>query len=80
MSDNREDRPIGIRDVATRAGVSPATASRALNGSATVSTELRGRVLEAARALGYRPNNLARSLRRQRTDTICAASGPTPSG
>ncbi len=70
MSDNREDRPIGIRDVATRAGVSPATASRALNGSATVSTELRSRVLEAARALGYRPNNLARSLRRQRTDTI----------
>ena len=70
MPDTREDRPVGIRDVATRAGVSPATASRALNGTATVSDELRARVLEAAGALGYRPNNLARSLRRQRTDTI----------
>ncbi|MET0771695.1 MAG: LacI family DNA-binding transcriptional regulator [Candidatus Limnocylindrales bacterium] len=70
MPDTREDRPVGIRDVATRAGVSPATASRALNGTATVSSELRARVLEAAGALGYRPNNLARSLRRQRTDTI----------
>lgn len=65
-----EDRPVGIRDVATRARVSPATASRALNGTATVSAELRARVLEAAGELGYRPNNLARSLRRQRTDTI----------
>lgn len=70
MPQTSEDRPVGIRDVATRAGVSPATASRALNGSATVSLELRSRVLEAAGALGYRPNNLARSLRRQRTDTI----------
>jgi DNA-binding LacI/PurR family transcriptional regulator len=70
MPDTREDRPVGIRDVATRAGVSPATASRALNGTATVSDHLRARVLEAAGALGYRPNNLARSLRRQRTDTI----------
>jgi DNA-binding LacI/PurR family transcriptional regulator len=70
MSESREDRPVGIRDVATRAGVSPATASRALNGTATVSAELRTRVLEAAGDLGYRPNNLARSLRRQRTDTI----------
>lgn len=70
MSDPQEERPVGIRDVAHRAGVSPATASRALNGSATVSDELKTRVLEAAAALGYRPNNLARSLRRQRTDTI----------
>jgi DNA-binding LacI/PurR family transcriptional regulator len=70
MVDREEDRPVGIRDVASRAGVSPATASRALNGSPTVSNALRDRVLEAAAVLGYRPNNLARSLRRQRTDTI----------
>lgn len=61
---------MGIRDVATFARVSPATASRALNGSATVSDALRERVQVAAATLGYRPNNLARSLRRQRTDTI----------
>jgi DNA-binding LacI/PurR family transcriptional regulator len=70
MARHRQDRPVGIRDVATRAGVSPATASRALNGSAIVSDVLRARVLDAAGSLGYRPNNLARSLRRQRTDTI----------
>jgi DNA-binding LacI/PurR family transcriptional regulator len=70
MPDQQEERPVGIRDVANRAGVSAATASRALNGSATVSDDLRVRVVEAASALGYRPNNLARSLRRQRTDTI----------
>lgn len=70
MPKHHQDRPVGIRDVATRAGVSPATASRALNGSATVSDALRARVLDAASSLGYRPNNLARSLRRQRTDTI----------
>ena len=70
MPDPQEERPVGIRDVASRAGVSPATASRALNGSVTVSDELRSRVLDAASALGYRPNNLARSLRRQRTETI----------
>lgn len=70
MPTHRQDRPVGIRDVATRAGVSPATASRALNGSATVSDALRTRVLDAASSLGYRPNTLARSLRRQRTDTI----------
>lgn len=70
MTKHRHDRPVGIRDVADRAGVSPATASRALNGSATVSEALRSRVFEAADDLGYRPNSLARSLRRQRTDTI----------
>ncbi|MEZ4595327.1 MAG: LacI family DNA-binding transcriptional regulator [Chloroflexota bacterium] len=70
MAKHRQERPVGIRDVASRAGVSPATASRALNGAVTVSDPLRVRVLEAASSLGYRPNNLARSLRRQRTDTI----------
>lgn len=61
---------MGIRDVARLARVSPATASRVLNGSTTVAEDLRVRVLGAATRLGYRPNSLARSLRRQRTDTI----------
>ncbi len=67
---SKSDRPVGIREVASRAHVSPATASRALNGSVAVSDVLRARVLEAADRLGYRPNSLARSLRRQRTQTI----------
>jgi DNA-binding LacI/PurR family transcriptional regulator len=70
MAKHRQERAVGIRDVATLAAVSPATASRALNGSVTVSDSLRTRVFEAAAVLGYRPNTLARSLRRQRTDTI----------
>lgn len=59
-----------MKDVAQRAGVSSATVSRTLNGDANVSEEVRERVLEAVRVLGYRPNRVARSLRRQTTETI----------
>ncbi len=56
-----------INDVAARAGVSVATVSRALNGKSTVDPALAARVHDAATELGYHPNGLARSLRRQRT-------------
>lgn len=59
-----------INDVATRAGVSTATVSRALNGKATVDPELAGRVLAAAEELGYRPNGPARNLRKQETAVL----------
>jgi DNA-binding LacI/PurR family transcriptional regulator len=52
------------------ARVSPATASRALNGDLTVRPDRRARVAAAAAELGYRPNALARNLRRQRTSAI----------
>jgi LacI family transcriptional regulator len=52
-----------IYDVARRAGVSPATVSRVLNGH-PVDAALTARVRDAAGALGYRPNSLARNLRR----------------
>jgi uroporphyrinogen decarboxylase len=45
----------GIREVAQRAGVSVATASRVFNQTAPVSPELTERVLQAARELGYSP-------------------------
>jgi LacI family transcriptional regulator len=54
-----------ISDVASRAGVSTATVSRALNGKSTVDPELAARVLAAAEELGYQPNGPARNLRRQ---------------
>ncbi|MEJ5943966.1 LacI family DNA-binding transcriptional regulator [Pseudokineococcus basanitobsidens] len=57
-----------LSDVARMAGVSPATASRALNGVSTVDPALARRVLEAATSLDYRPNGVARNLRRRRTD------------
>ncbi|MGH3098764.1 MAG: LacI family DNA-binding transcriptional regulator, partial [Streptosporangiales bacterium] len=47
---------VKIRDVAARAGVSVATASRALSGGRDVRPENRSRVLAAARELGYRPD------------------------
>ncbi|RSM70478.1 LacI family transcriptional regulator [Kibdelosporangium aridum] len=59
-----------INDVATKAGVSTATASRALNGKSTVDPKLAERVLVAAAELGYQPNGPARNLRRQETAVL----------
>jgi LacI family transcriptional regulator len=61
---------VTIRDVAERAGVSVATASRVLTGSRNVSPVLAERVNTAARALGYRHNAVASALRRGRTNTV----------
>ncbi len=60
----------GIADVAQRAGVSKATASRALSGSGYVSEKTRARVLAAARELGYVPSTSAVSLATGRTNNI----------
>ncbi len=59
-----------IHDVAGHAGVSIATVSRALNGGRRVDPEIVARVMASAKELGYRPNTLARGLRRQSTGTI----------
>ncbi len=56
-----------IYDVARQAGVSAATVSRVVNGRASVDAALTARVQQAMRDLDYRPNALARNLRRQRT-------------
>src|SRR3954447_22662575 len=53
-----------LADVAAAAGVSRATASRALGGAPNVSEHARGRVWAAARRLAFEPNHFARSLRR----------------
>jgi LacI family transcriptional regulator len=57
-----------ISDVARRAGVSTATVSRVLNGSAEVSEPLQRKVRAAVRATGYEPSRIARSLRTQRSN------------
>lgn len=59
-----------ISDVALLAGVSPATVSRVLNGSPTVGAEYAARVMDAIAELDYRPNRLARNLRRQSAEMI----------
>lgn len=61
---------VTIREVARAAGVSVATASRALNGLKSVTQETRTRIEIAAAELDYVPHSGARSLTRRRTDTI----------
>ena len=51
-----------IREVAKIAGVSPATVSRVMNGTANVDEEKKQRVLEAIQETGFKPNELALSL------------------
>jgi len=59
-----------IKDVAQLAGVSITTVSHVINETRFVSDELRTSVLAAVEELNYRPNVLARSLRRGETKTI----------
>jgi LacI family transcriptional regulator len=59
-----------VADVAKRAGVSVSTAARVLAGSGYAAEETRRLVTEAARELGYVPNQIARSLRTNRTRTV----------
>lgn len=60
-----------IKDVAERAGVSPATVSRYLNNRpGTMTDETRARIAAVIEETGYRPNSAARSLRSERTHTL----------
>lgn len=59
-----------IKDVAARAGVSPATASRVLNGHVHISPAKREAVIQAARLLGYRTDLLEASLPRKGDKTV----------
>lgn len=64
-----DGRPT-LEDVAARAGVSRATASRVINDSPRVSPEARELVDAAVRDLGYVPNRAARTLVTRRTEAI----------
>jgi len=63
-------RVATLTDVARLAGVSIATASKALNGRRQVKAETRARVIEAAERLSFSPNALARGLLAGRTGTV----------
>jgi LacI family transcriptional regulator len=65
----RRRRPT-IYDVARLAGVSTATVSRALNGTAPIAVRTRAAIDDAVEQLGYRPNPIARSLVTKSTQTI----------
>ncbi len=59
-----------IKEVANLAGVSVATVSHVINETRYVSDSVRKQVQQAMDELGYRPNTLARSLRRGQTHTL----------
>jgi LacI family transcriptional regulator len=62
---------VRLSDVAARAGVSVATASRALNGSTrTVRPDLRERVVAAAQQLDYAPNAAAQAMATGTTSVV----------
>ena len=61
---------VNIREVAKIAGVSPATVSRVINGSANVSLEKRERVLQAVAQTEFVPNETARTLFKKSARTI----------
>ena len=63
-------RTARMTDVAKLAGVSIMTVSRVLNDHQSVSEETRNRVTAAVKELHYQPNELARSLREQRSRQI----------
>jgi LacI family transcriptional regulator len=61
-----------LREVAERAGVHPATASRALNAAteSMVNAATAARIQKVAKELGYSPNPIARSLKTSRSSSI----------
>ncbi len=59
-----------IKDVAIEAGVGVGTASRALSGGGSVKAETKQRIEDAAKKLGFVPNQQARNLKKQSTGCI----------
>jgi DNA-binding LacI/PurR family transcriptional regulator len=70
----RTHRHATASDVARLAGVSQSAVSRAFTPGASIARETRARVEDAARALGYRPNAIARSLTTRRSRIIGVAA------
>lgn len=59
-----------MKKIAELAGVSLGTVSHVLNGTARVREPLRNRVMDAVHATGYQPSQLARGLRRDKTNIL----------
>ena len=63
-------KKVTIKDIASRAGVTPATVSMVLNRKPNISFETREKILRVARELNYVPNVAARGLVAGRTNSI----------
>lgn len=71
----RRPRRPSLKDIAAEAGVSFQTVSKVLRGRGTVTPATRARIHAAADALGYVPDEVARSLVTQRTSTLGVVVG-----
>ncbi|MBV2364711.1 LacI family transcriptional regulator [Streptomonospora sp. NEAU-YY374] len=70
LSSSEVKRPVGINDVAARAGVSPGTVSNVLNRPERVAEATRRKVERAVQELDYVRNSSGRSLRAGRSDSV----------
>ncbi|MGH3510210.1 MAG: LacI family DNA-binding transcriptional regulator [Nocardioidaceae bacterium] len=70
MAPSRQRSQPTLEEVAARAGVSRATASRVLRGESNVSDSAGKSVRAAAKAIAYTPNHAARSLVTGRSDSV----------
>lgn len=59
-----------LKDVAERAGVTVTTVSRVINNRGYISEKTRQKVHDVMKEIGYQPNEVARSLSKQYTNTI----------
>jgi LacI family transcriptional regulator len=63
---SRDDRPVGIKDIARELGISIGTVDRAIHGRGGINAITKERVLKMAQTLGYKPNLAARYLKAPR--------------
>ncbi len=63
-------KEVTIYDIARKLNISGATVSRGLKDHPAISEKTKKKILEAAKKMGYRSNNFASNLRRQKTNTI----------
>lgn len=62
--------PSILKDIAEKVNVSVSTVSRVLNDKGRVSNTIRTKILETAREMDYRPNEMAQSLKTKKTSII----------
>jgi LacI family transcriptional regulator len=66
----KQKKEVTIYDIAQKLELSSTTVSRGLNNNEAINKNTRKKIQETAKQLGYRHNNFASSLRKQKTNTI----------
>ena len=61
---------VSMKDISEACGVSIATVSKAMNDRDDISVEMKQKIKETARAMGYFPNSAAKALKTNRTRNL----------